>query len=487
MKRQLVPAALVLLSAFAGVMRADGDPSDRVLATNQFEYSYSSETEREIVENWLDVSYHDGRFLTGLLLNSQQPSEEGFRQNRIRHRFFAFATGGFDVRVGHFYGLFGRGLLFAAYEDRTIRVDTVLDGIIATTRRGRWQGTFFSGSTPVLERDVRGLDLELDLGRAWSLGGSSLTYRPDDLVAADGSVHREWAVAGRLAKFLAFGDCYFEYGWKKGYDFDAVPDDRFRSGTAFYGSLNLFAGPVALSLEGKSYKRFAILRKTDGVAALNRPPALAREHLYALLNRAPHLLNPDDEEGGQAELTWNWPAGWNGLLNLSRTESQDGRLLFEEAYGQVEKERWGDFRLRGAFGYMDSEGLRQTVITEATYFLDPSHTLTLEAEHQHVRLGGGPGFDLGAYDQDFFKLEYATAPAWAFAGILEVNNKYDEQRDPREKSGPFPALQVSYASTQGAQFTLWAGKRQAGQLCSGGVCKFEPAFEGIELTGIFRY
>ena len=57
-----------------------------------------------------------------------------------------------------------------------------------------------------------------------------------------------------------------------------------------------------------------------------------------------------------------------------------------------------------------------------------------------MRLGGGQGFDLGAYDQQWFKLEYETAPRWAFAAILEINNKYDEQRElPDEEKGPFPA------------------------------------------------
>ncbi|MFH1845822.1 MAG: DUF6029 family protein, partial [bacterium] len=108
--------------------------SEPVQVTDQFEYSYSRETRREIVENWLDVSYLFGPLRTGLLLNSQRPSEEGDRTNDIRHRFFEFSSGEFDIRAGHFYGLFGRGLLFAAYEDRMIRVDTALDGLLVSGR-----------------------------------------------------------------------------------------------------------------------------------------------------------------------------------------------------------------------------------------------------------------------------------------------------------------------------------------------------------------
>jgi hypothetical protein len=490
-----VPILLTLAALAAGAApAATGDLDGVVSATDQFEYSYSTETEREIVENWLDVSYLLGSFRTGILLNSRAPSEEGFRENVVRHRFFEFSRGGVDVRLGHVYGLFGRGLVLSAYENRNIRVDTVLDGFLATTRRGRLQATVLSGTPSYQERDVRAVDLELDLGRAWSAGGTVLTYFYDEIGSRETLKshtfrveEREWVVAGRASGFFDFGDLYAEYGWKSGYDFLAVPDGYGHDGHAFYGALNLYAGPVALACEAKDYRRFAVLKRADGKTPLNKPPSLTREHVYTLLSRHTHNLNPDDEKGLQAELTWSLPRDWSLLLNANRTESQDDRLLFEEAYAQVEKERWGDLRLKGAFGYQDAEGLRQTGVGEATWFADDLHSLTLIWEHQHVRPVGTDRFDPGEYDVDFLSLEFARAPTWAATYILEMNNKYAEQQDPGEKDGPFHAVQISYTSPRGDSLALWAGRRQAGQLCSGGVCKFEPAFEGVELYGLLRY
>jgi len=127
------------------------------------------------------------------------------------------------------------------------------------------------------------------------------------------------------------------------------------------------------------------------------------------------------------------------------------------------------------------------VAGELTWFASESRSLSLQAEQQHVKIGGGPGFDLGEYDQQWFKLEYAVAPRWAFSGIVEVNNKYDEQRSPNEAAGPFPAGQITYTLASGGNLNLWFGQRQAGFLCSGGVCKFEPEFSGVEVFGVFRY
>ena len=65
--------------------------------------------------------------------------------------------------------------------------------------------------------------------------------------------------------------------------------------------------------------------------------------------------------------------------------------------------------------------------------------------------------------------------------------KYEEQRAPNEAAGPFPSGQITYTLSRGGSLNLWGGQRQAGFLCSGGVCKFEPEFEGVELFGVFRY
>jgi hypothetical protein len=66
---------------------------------------------------------------------------------------------------------------------------------------------------------------------------------------------------------------------------------------------------------------------------------------------------------------------------------------------------------------------------------------------------------------------------------------YDEQREflGLTQKGPFPAGTIAYNIRNGGNLVVWVGKRQAGNLCSGGVCKYEPEFEGIEFYGLFRF
>ena len=485
-----------------GVEVATGKPAwgEAVTATDRFEYSYAKETRREIFENWLDVSYQFGGFRTGIMLNSQAPSEEGGRGTNIEHRFFEFNSSNVFVRAGHFYGLFGRGLVFNSYEDRTIRIDTRLDGLIGTYKRGKITATAFSGTPTVNDKDIRAADFNYALPYKINLAVTGMTYQRDDEILEEDKVNRDWITAARARQNFGFGDYYLEYGWKNDFSFSYDPQVNTESGRALYGNLNFYEGPFSVSWETSDYYRFELIPRADGITALNRPPALAREFTWTLMNRAPHVLNANDEMGNNLDLMYSGNNGWTFLVSgarISQHKDDDpsqlpdlfdpGETIYELAYGSFVKDRLGDFRLSGAYGYQDSEGLRQTVMGELTWFSTSTQSWTLQAEHQHVRLGGGHGFDLGAYDEQWFKLEYETAPRWAFAAILEVNNKYDVQRQPGEEEGPFPAGQITYTISHGGNINLWAGKRQAGFLCSGGVCKFEPAFEGVEVFGVLRY
>ncbi len=467
---------------------------DVITATNQFKYSYSLETDREIVENWLDLAYQFGGFRTGLLLNHQAPSEEGNRRNRIVHRYFEYRTGNFDLRVGHVYGLFGRGLVWNSYEDRFIRVDTALDGVLVRGNVGPAAVQVLSGTTgttPVINDpdgvltnsvDVRGLDVEYRPLPGLMLGGSGLTFRPN-LLPLSSEVHREWVGTGRLGYHHDLASLYLEYGRKTGYEYNLATLDS-EAGLAFYGNLGLFLGPVSVSLERSDYDRFTVLQRADGTQPLNRPPALVREHLYTLLNRKPHAMNQNDEKGWQLEAVTDLGHDWTVLGNVSRIETHNRETLFEEVYGQLEREHLGPFRLRGAFGYQDGEGaIRQTVAGDATWYASQSMAWTVMAEQQHVRLGV-----LGAYDQQWFKVALDLPPRWTFDAMLETNNKHPAQFDEGEIRGDvFASGHVTYSLKGGGNLNLWFGKRQAGQLCAGGVCKFEPAFEGVEFYGIFRY
>ena len=485
-----------LKHAIEGVLAAGARPApaagtgkpgwaEAVTATDKFKYSSSTETDKEIFDNWLDVSYQFGGFRTGIMLRSEAPDEYGNRGNDIEHRFFEFDSGEFSIRAGHFYGIFGRGLVFNSYEDRVVKVDTRLDGLIATLRRDRLTATMFSGSPSVQPVDVRGLDVEYALGYNLKLGGSGLTYRPDDYLSPDQEVNREWFYAGRVRQNLSFADYYFEYGRRDLHDMTLLPGEP-DDGEALYANVNLYQGPLSFSWERSFYKRYAVVPNSDGKTPLNRPPSLTREFTWTLLNRDPHNLDPTNERGHNLDLMFS-SGDWAVIMSGARLKQLSGKTVYELGYGSLQKDHIGPFKITTGFGYQEAEDIRQSVVGEFIWKATDTVSWTLQAEHQHVRLEGGYGYDMGEFDNDWFKLEFESAPTWSVAAFLETSNKYDEQRPPTEKKGPFPAAQITYTLSRGGNLNFWFGKRQAGYLCSGGVCKFEPAFEGMEFYGLFRY
>lgn len=463
-----------------------------VKATDKFKYSYSSETGKEILDNWLDISYQFGGFRTGVMLRSEAPSEFGDRDNRIEHRFFEFDAADFSIRAGHFFGIFGRGLVFNSYEDRVVRVDTRLDGIIASYRKDKLTATMFSGAPSVQPVDVRGLDVEYSLGHGFKLGGSGVTYRPDDYLSPEQKINREWFYAARARQNFSFGDYYVEYGQRNRSLVDefiqSLPEDEevIDDGEALYANLNLYKGPVSFSWERSFYKRYSVVPNADGKTSLNRPPSLTREFTWTLMNRDPHNLDATNERGHNLDFMYS-EGDLTAAVSGARLKQLGGETVYELGYGSIQKDHVGPFKITAGFGYQEAEDIRQSIVGELTWKSSDTDSWTLQAEHQHVRLEGGFGFELGEFDNQWFKLEYERAPSWAVAAFFETSNKYDEQRPSTEKKGPFPAAQITYTLNQGGNLNLWLGKRQAGYLCSGGVCKFEPAFEGVEFYGLFRY
>lgn len=485
--RAAIEALLAAPPAPAGAVMAAG--AGELSVSDRFEYSYATGTRREIVENWLDATWARGPVRAGLTLNSQAPGEERRRRNEVTHRWFDLKQGDVTVRAGHFLGLFGRGLLFNAWQDRDLRIDTHLDGVTASARRGRLAATVFSGAPSRRELDVRGADLEWALGRGLVGGASGLTWHNSSDEGTD-AVDREWAAAFRLRQNLAHADWYAEVGGRNRFSLDALDGGNAgdpREGWALYGNVNLYGGPFTVSWEGSDYSDFELISQADGVTALNRPPALAREYTWTLFNRAPHSLNANDEKGHNLDVTWRGPGELALQASAVRLRLHDGRTVHEAASLAAELGHWRGVAWHVALGCQDGEGLRRTAAAEAAWTGPAASAWSLQAEHQHVRMGGGLGFDLGAYEQQWFKLECALRAGWKVAAVAETNNKYPEQRAPREDAGPFLALQAVRTLTQGGTLTLWAGRRQEGYLCSGGVCKYEPAFSGLEFYGTLRW
>lgn len=254
-------------------------------------------------------------------------------------------------------------------------------------------------------------------------------------------------------------------------------------------------GPLDVLFEYKDYRAFW-LRNSGGVP-YNLPPSAIRDHTYTLLNRHPHVLDPDDEKGYQLEGSLR--IGNHTLLgNLSHTRNRDDADVFnyfDEIYGEFELALGAvgpldDVTVINAYDYQKSfaSGLTpdpfrrlHTSIHEARLITDPINSFRVQFEHQHNES------DLeGEFDSWFGLLEWSRSPDLTLNLVGETSNRSDVQLAAGERADALYGI-VSYHVSENHDVSVLYGSRLAGFVCVGGVCRLEPEFEGIEVRLLSRF
>ena len=453
---------------------------------NQMEYSFSTETNNEILENWLNADFYFDAFTAGLRMELYQPSEFRTMEEDITFRYFEYFHDNIQARVGNYYAMFGRGMILRTYEDRDIRVDNNLEGVKFDVTYGRFSASFLSGRPegPSGTRTdlLHGADFTLNTIGTFTLGGSYVSNSPNLRRKAEIS-------SGRMQYSLSHAswmwDFYGEYGKRAN-----------RKGTGAYLSSSFTTSGFGLSCEYKYYHNF-FFRSDDHFVTYNNPPALVREHSYTLLNRHPYLLNADDEAGIQIEATLSPAPNTSLIANYSLTKDHEGetiwgegRTLFEETYGEIEHHFSEAFYAIGALGISkQGQDTYTTPIFESTYSLDPVNSFRFVFQHQHTDSKTLRAFEnqityLGEFDNQIYSLEYAHSPKYTASFVAEWTNKSDLQKQFQNRAGEksfwiFGKFDINISPNH--DLSVMYGSRQAGFLCAGGVCRLEPEFEGIEV------
>ena len=106
-------------------------------------------------------------------------------------------------------------------------------------------------------------------------------------------------------------------------------------------------------------------------------------------------------------------------------------------------------------------------------YLDRLNSLRFELQGRHTE-------EFGEYDDHQLTVEFTRAPLLSLSMGAEMTNKSEKQRLSGEATSWFFA-QADLHLTDNHDATLFAGSRQGGFFCTGGRCRWEPEFEGIEL------
>lgn len=510
------PLMICLLTTNISFSQNEDDPEEEKIISlptglgisNQLKYSFDFNKEREILENWLTLDYRNGIFSTGIRFEMFQPNDPdpSISRGKTRYADISFkyikaeigdVDAGAEITGGNFYTLFGRGMILKSYEDRNIRIDNNLIGV---KLMGRYHGFIITALTGMPENSdatrtdiLHAIDIEYVGFRMLRAGGTFASNQP----SADG-VARTRLASLRIQPSIWNFDFYGEYGIKQN---DDIKENIFKgdgnlAGEAFYGNASFYYSKLSLTGEYKYYDNFGF-ESYDRTVSYNTPPAVRKEYTYALLNRHPSPLNQQDEEGYAAELNYTFSDETYLSANYGETktvgpgsyyqkvlrDTQEVRLQLKEAFVQA-GHTWNEmFSTIAAFGYIEEGSTNTkslTPILENKFYFGEVNTLKLILEHQQVTEFN----TTEKYYDDVITLEYLRSPKLSVSLVAELQTKEPEKGRKVRKFWSF--IQFGYKIGEHTDMSLLIGTRQAGNICIGGVCRYEPEFSGVELKMFTR-
>jgi hypothetical protein len=446
--------------------------------SNQLEYSLQTDKYPawRSFECWSEVVANYKWYNLGVRFEQHLPSDKDSVWVGLTLKYLQMERGDFDVILGDYYITLGKGLLLRSYEQRELRYDNNLEGAKLNWNRKAFDITFLWGKGVGGERKRRnpigGVNLKLDALNWFKLGGTYLNTKPKD-------VGRTQLLGGNGEILIPHLNLYAELAEKYNPQNSFLPD----KGKGIYLSSNIYSAGWGMSLEYKDYKN---LDFSDEDLTYNQPPTLTKEHLYTLLNRNSHILDPTDEKGFQAEFNCSPKELANLVLNYSLTQNHQNKNLFSEIYLQTEYNFPDKVQVKGSWGLRESKEelgnpQRTFFASEITYYLNTSNALNFALEHLLTKNdGSGTPYSLIKFYEQIISLSFSHSP------LYSVTLDYERTTQHSPKKNWFLAS-FDFNLDQKNNLSLGFGSRRAGKVCSGGMCTYKPELEGIEAKLLTRF
>lgn len=444
--------------------------------------------------------------------------------------------GGLNITAGYFYDQFASGMIFRAYEERSIGLDYAVQGLrvkynyknlAIKTFAGQQKGNIFSGDRfGVNPQAIKGFNAEYTfklIDEIRMTTGASHVNRTLDqttMNAVASQINSQALETRFIPKYntysynayanIGFRDIvlYGEYLYKTReaiYNQDGTSlinkDGRVAFTTLSYSKAGLGKKKqlsFGANLQYKYMENFSF--RTSPFETLNNGlisylPSITRQNTYRLLARYAAATQVLGEQAYQAELIITPRRGTTITMNISDVNSLSSngdslgnpKALFKERYLEVSHKF--NKNLKCKFGvqyiYYDQQRYQQkdtsyhdveaiTPFLEVIYKLTPKVSLRFEAQYLETEQ------DLGSFANALIEL---NSTHWSFSvGDMVNTNPHHVQPgfDPNEIIHYYS---VFVGHTQGPTVvTLAYIKQVQGVNCTGGICRVEPAFSGLRAT-----
>ncbi|GLR17766.1 DUF6029 family protein [Portibacter lacus] len=443
-----------------------------------------------------------------------------------------------DVRIGGIYNQIGSGIIYRAYEERPLLIDNALKGIqLAYDINDEWKVTTFAGKQRYLFSSYDGLVYGGKVEGFMSMGEDN----PVSIVPgigftgkrlSDGSVDklisilRNYTDDERIEQFTFHSQAlsiynslnykafswYFEGAYKlPEVSFDPNEETtkitgvksqgRYlkRAGTVFYSTLSYAKKGLGITLEGKRTENFDF--RIDPTLLLNNGligflPPMNHITSYRLTSRYNPATQFTSELAFQLDVKYKINKKYTLNVNTSNVNTLENENLYREFYIdlQYKPNRKFDSHFglqRQIYNQSVYEGKPKNitpVVKTWTPYVDLLYKFTrrnsLKVEAQYMSTEQ----DYGSWV--YLLAELGLAPHWRFelSGMYNIIPNTGNPNIPEGAGGKilYPTSGVYYIWKQ-SRYGLRYVKQVEGVVCTGGVCRLEPAFSGFkfEVNSLF--
>lgn len=415
---------------------------------------------------------------------------------------------GLQLTGGYIYDQIGSGILFRSYEDRGLMIDNALVGLrlkynitpdISVKAFTGQQKNIFLRYEPIIKAInlEGGFTLNENTFIAPGIGASNRTLdknaieeiltRINSLPPASRFSPKYNMYALTAYNTLSYKDFswYIEGAYKTK---EAINDNNSnivnQDGTVLYSTLSYATKGLALTLTGKRTEGFAMRTSPSQLllnGVMNWQPVIAQIRPQRLIARYSPASQDLSEVGGSANLLYSPNFNYDFNVSYTHINTLDKVKLYRELWLSANIRSIEKWQIDLGLQYLEynqefyqvkpGAGILKAItpFTELVYRIDNKQALKFQGQYMSTKQ------DYGSWI--FGALEYSFAPNWSFA----VSDMYNVQP---AKTGVDPQhyynLFVSYTKDV-HRFTLAYVKQVEGINCTGGVCRYEPAFSGLKL------
>ena len=464
-------------------------------------------------------------------------SQRDSKLNMFLTKYVQWEDANWGVRLGDIYDQFGNGLIFRAYEDRALAFNNSLAGARAHYSYNNMVNVKVIAGMPRLydmrsKTAIWGADLSLSFSEmlGWYDG---LVVLEASYVGRHQDVASEYLAKGVEGNVLNMASGRFNVEAKGfSFRFETVAKLNNDIYNPMYNAAKGNATTIDLGYTKGRFSASASFRRQENMTTFieYRPmgigggntmtylPLLTRQHTYSLANLNPYRgssVHTGGEVGGQIDLYYSLrnPKArgkyWNFHINYSMFNTVDhknsmtgldmeGRNVWIDFNFDVERQ-WNK-QLKTTFLYSlqrwDEEinhydaahahyCLSHIFVGDVTYKINKKHSMRFELQYLASE----------DYEGDWVAatIEYNLAPKFSFY----VSDMWNCEKMQDGAYGNYFMNVNTYEYQHellhyyqvGASFThnslraqLSYGRNRAGYVCSGGVCRFQPAYTGVNLA-----